>query len=155
LSEGRETLIPHRVPLTPGGDLVRHAVDRIASILDVDRRANQGREVLDRPWPVNISVPVTPMEYDALRFLSSLYPANPPEILRASLLPYLDPGTAPPPRREDGLEIERTARVALGLDEAEALRLKALADEQGVTLETYAVWAVWNALGPLMCVHRP
>lgn len=154
MAEGRETLIPPRVPLTPGGQVVRHAVDYMASILDVDRKANQGREAYDRSWPVNLSVPVTPMEYDALRFLSSLYPANPPEIMRASLLPYLDPGTAPPARRDDGQDMERTARVALGLDDDEAQRLEALAKENGVVPETYAVWAVWDALGPLMDIHR-
>ena len=135
--------------------MVRHAVDYMASILKVDRRTNQAREAFDREWPVNLSVPVTPMEYDALRFLSSLYPANPPEIMRASLLPYLDVGATPPVRRDDGMDMERTARVALGLDDDEAHRLEALARENGVAPERYAVWAVWDALGPLMDVHRP
>ncbi len=134
--------------------MVRHAVDYLASILDVDRRFNQGREAFDVAWPVNLSVPLTPTEYDALRFLASLYPANPSEIARASLLPYLDQGSGPPGRREDGLDMERTARVALGLDNDEAQRLEALAKKAGVEPETYALWAVWDALGPLMNVHR-
>jgi hypothetical protein len=95
------------------------------------------------------------MEYDTLRFLSSLYPANPPEIVRASLLPYLDAGTPPPARREDGQDTERTARVSLGLEEREMQRLTAVAGRAGVDPGTYAIWAMWDVLGPLMHVHKP
>ena len=138
-----------------GSDMVRHAIDRIAHLLDVDRRANQGREAFERGWPVVLSVPLTPTEYDALRFLSSLIPANPGEIARASLLPFLDPGSSPPLRRDDGLDLERTARVQLGLDAVEAARLDELAEGSGVDRETVARWALWDALGPLMLTRRP
>ena len=134
--------------------MVRHAVDYLASILDVDRRFNQGREAFDVAWPVNISVPLTPTEYDGLRFLASLYPANPSEIARASLLPYLDPGSGPPDRLEDGLDMERTSRVSIGLDEDEAERLERAAKGSGVEGETFARWAMWDSIGPLLEVHR-
>lgn len=151
----RETLIRRRVPHTPGIPVVRHAIDSLASILDVDRRYNQGREAFDMPRPVTLSVPLTPTEYDALRFLASLYPANPSEIARASLIPYLDPGSLAPDRRDDGKEMERTSRVAVGLDDDEAERLEGAARASGVESETFARWALWETLGPLLEVHRP
>ncbi len=135
--------------------MVRHAVDLVAQLLDVDRRTNQGREVFQRDWPVALPVPLTPMEFDALRFLSSLYPANPPEIVRAAVLPFLDPGSSPPGRREDGMDAERTARVTLGLDEDEGRTLGSLAAEAGVDEATFARWAMWESLGPLLQVSRP
>jgi hypothetical protein len=134
--------------------MVRHVVEYVSQLLDVDRRTNQGMGSFSRDWPVSLSVPLTPMEYDALRFLSSLYPANPPEIVRASVLPFLDPGSTPPRRLEDGLDMERTARVDLGLDHEEADRLGALASREGVAKETMAVWAMWESLGPLLDVPR-
>jgi hypothetical protein len=130
--------------------MVRHVVDLVTQMLDVDRRTNQGLGVYDREWPVSLSVPLTPMEYDALRFLSSLYPANPPEIARASVLPFLDPGSKPPRRRADGLDAERTARVSVGLEEDEASALEALAQVAGVGPEAMARWAMWDSLGPLL-----
>jgi hypothetical protein len=135
--------------------LVRHAIEYLRHLLDVDRRTALGRERLEVDRPVRLSVPVTPVEYDALRFLSSLYPANPSEIMRASLLRALDPGTAAPGRHDDGLAMERTARVELGLDEGEAERLGELASEGGTTPEEMARWAMVDALGPLLDVHRP
>lgn len=135
--------------------MVRHAVDYLASILDVDRRSNQGREAFDMPWSVNLSVPLTPTEYDALRFLASIYPANPPEIARASLLPYLDPGSPAPGHRDDGMDMERTSRVAVGLEDDEAQRLEGAARASGVERETFVRWALWDSLGPLLEVHRP
>lgn len=135
--------------------MVRHAIDLLASILKVDRRYNQAREVYDVPWPVNVSIPLTPTEYDGLRFLSSLYPANPSEIARASLLPYLDPGSSPPHLGEDGLDMERTSRVAIGLDDDEAERLEQAAKYLGVEEETFVGWAIWGSIGPLLEVHRP
>jgi len=134
--------------------VVRHAIDLLASILKVDRRYNQGREVFDVPWPVTISIPLTPMEYDALRFLASLYPANPSEIARASLLPYLDSGSIAPDRQDDGKDMERTSRVAVGLDEKEEQRLEMAAQTSGVDCETFVRWALWDSLGPLMNVSR-
>ncbi|NIP33911.1 MAG: hypothetical protein GWN18_03125 [Thermoplasmata archaeon] len=127
----------------------------MAQLLDVDRRSNQGREVYERDWPVCLPVPLTPMEFDALRFLSSLYPANPPEIVRAAVLPFLDPGSRLPGRREDGMDAERTARVTLGLDEDEGGALGSLAAEAGVDEATFARWAMWESLGPLLHVSRP
>ncbi len=135
--------------------MVRHAVSYLASILDVDRRYNQGREAYDMPRPVTLSVPLTPTEYDALRFLASLYPANPSEIARASLLPYLDPGSLAPDRRDDGMDMERTSRVAVGLDDDEKQRLQIAARTSGVESETFVRWALWDSLGPLLEVHRP
>ena len=135
--------------------MVRHAVDLLAQFLDVDRRTNQGRGVLEVDMPVRLPVPLTPTEYDVLRFLSSLYPANPGEIVRASVLPFLDPGSRPPRPIEDGMEGERTARVGLGLDRAEARALSGLAEDAGVSEETVVVRAMWDSLGPLMEASRP
>lgn len=135
--------------------MVRHAVDLVAKLLHVDRRTNQGRGVLEREWPVNLSVPLTPMEADALWFLSSLYPANPPEIARAAVLPFLDPGSEPPGRMDDGMDAERTCRVAVGLEDGEARALEGLAAGAGVGPERMALWAMWDTLGPLMEVSRP
>jgi hypothetical protein len=135
--------------------MVRHAVDLVAQLLDVDRRTTQGREAFDRDWPVVLSVPLTPMEADALRFLSSLYPANPAEIARAAVLPFLDPGSTPPRSREDGLGAELTARVDLGLDVYESEALTALADRSGIGPEAMARMAMWDSLGPLMDLPRP
>lgn len=135
--------------------MVRHAVDLLAQVLDVDRRTNQGRGVFGRDWPVSLSVPLTPMEYDALRFLSSLYPADPPEIVRAAVLPFLDPGSTPPAARDDGMEGERTARVSIGMEQFEASRLETLAKVSEVGPETVVVWALWDSLGPLIQVSRP
>ena len=135
--------------------MVRHVIEYLRHLLDVDRRTALGRERLDVDWPVRLSVPLTPVEYDALRFLSSLYPANPPEIMRASVLRALDPGAAAPGMHEDGLAMERTARVELGLDEGEAARLREIASEGGTTAEEVARWAMVDALGPLLDVHRP
>jgi hypothetical protein len=135
--------------------LVRHAMDLIAHVLDVDRRANQGRDELSRDWPVVLSVPLTPPEYDALRFLSSLYPANPREIVRACVLLYLDPGSPAPAIREDGLDRERTSRVELGLEDAESTRLEEIAGSAGVDAVKMVRWAVWETLGPLMETPRP
>jgi hypothetical protein len=138
-----------------GRTMVRHALDLLAHLLDVDRRTNQDREVLSRDWPVTLSVPLTPMESDALRFLSSLYPANPSEISRAALLPFLDPGSRPPRRRDDGLDGERTARVQMGLDEDEARVLETLSVTAGVGREAVVRWAIWDSLGPLLETGRP
>ncbi len=138
-----------------GRPMVRHAVDLVAQLLDVDRRTNQGRGVLERQWPVSLSVPLTPMEYDALRFLSSLYPANPPEIARAAVLPFLDPGSTPPGRRDDGMDAERTCRVTIGLEDVEARALEGLAAGKGVGSDRMALWAMWDTLGPLLEVSRP
>ncbi len=135
--------------------MVRHALDLLAQLLDVDRRTNQGREDYEREWPVTLSVPLTPMEADSLRFLSSLYPADPLEIARAAVLPFLDPGSRPPRRREDRLEGERTARVQLGLDEEEARALEVLSTGAGEARETVARWAMWDSLGPLLDASRP
>lgn len=135
--------------------MVRHVVDLLAQMLDVDRRTNQGRGAFALDYPVSFSVPLTPMEYDALRFLSSLYPADPMEIMRASVLPFLDPGSTPPVRRDDGMDAERTARVTLGMDDGEASALQGLASEEGVGPEMIAVWAMWDSLGPLLEVTRP
>ena len=135
--------------------MVRHAIEYVRHLLDVDRRTALGRERFDVEWPVRLSVPLTPVEYDALRFLSSLYPANPSEILRAALLPALDPGARAPGMRKDDLGMERTARVELGLEKGEAARLGELATEAGVAPEELARWAMVDALGPLLDVHRP
>lgn len=135
--------------------MVRHAVDLVAQLLDVDRRTNQGLGAFEREWPVELAVPLTPMEFDALRFLSSLYPANPREIARAAVLPFLDPGSTPPRPRGDRMEGERTARVTLGMDEGESEALGALAHEAGVDDGTMARWAMWDTLGPLLEVSRP
>jgi hypothetical protein len=135
--------------------MVRHAVDLVTQLLDVDRRTNQGREAFDRDWPVVLSVPLTPMEADALRFLSSLYPANPSEIARAAVLPFLDPGSIPPRARDDGLEAELTARVELGLETHESEALSALSDREGMGPKAMARMAMWDTLGPLMDVPRP
>ena len=134
--------------------MVRHALDLLAQLLNVDRRTNQGREVFDRDWPVILTVPLTPMEMDSLRFLSSLYPAHPSEIARAALLPFLDPGSSPPRRRDDGMDGERTARVQLGLDEMEARALETLSDGVGAGREAVARWAMWDSLGPLLDISR-
>jgi hypothetical protein len=123
-------------------------------MLDVDRRTNQGMGQFAHEFPVNLSIPMTPMEYDALRFLSSLYPANIEEILRASVLPFLDPGSAHPSRRDEGMDAERTARVALGMEDAEASALEGLAKEAGVGPERMALWAMWDSLGPLLEIRR-
>jgi hypothetical protein len=135
--------------------LVERAVGYLLGVLDVDRRKSLGRERYDREWPVRLSVPVTPVEYDALRFLSSLYPANPSEIMRASVLRALDDDGQTPGRHEDGLEGERTARVELCLEVGEAKRLSGIADVAGVSPEETARRAMRDALGPLMDTHRP
>ncbi len=155
IDQAFETLIADEDVCSSGRTMVRHAVDMLAQLLDVDRRTNQGMGSFDRDWPVSLSVPLTPIEYDALRFLSSLYPANPPEIARACLLPFLDPGSTPPSRRDDGLDTERTARVPLGLEVSESSRLEELAGTAGVGPETMARWAMWESLGSLLEVSRP
>jgi hypothetical protein len=134
--------------------MVRHVIDLVAQLLDVDRRTNQGREAFEREWPVVLSVPLSPMEADALRFLSSLYPANPAEIARAAVLPFLDPGSTPPRSRNDGLGAELTARVELGLETFESEALDSLADREGMGPEAMARMAMWDTLGPLMDVPR-
>lgn len=150
-----ETLIADGDVCLVGKTMVRHVVDMLAQLLDVDRRTNQGMGSFARDWPVSLSVPLTPIEYDALRFLASLYPANPPEIVRASLLPFLDAGSTPPSRRDDGLDTERTARVTLGLEEPESSRLEELARNAGVGPETMARWAMWESLDSLLEFSRP
>ena len=150
-----ETLIAGGDVCIFGRTMVRHVVDMLAQLLAVDRRTNLGMGSFDRDWPVNLSVPLTPIEYDALRFLASLYPANPPEIVRACLLPFLDAGSSPPSRRDDGLDTERTARVPLGLEESESSRLEELAGNAGVGPETMARWAMCESLGSLLDVSRP
>ena len=115
--------------------MARHAVDAVLHLLDVDRRTNQGRDRLSVERPVHMSIPLTPMEYDALRFLASLYPANPGEILRASVIRCLDRDASIPVGHLDGMEMERTARVDLGLEEDEAGRLREIAGEEGVSPE--------------------
>jgi len=135
--------------------MVRHVVDLLTGLLEADRRTNQGLGLLERDWPVRLRVPLTPLEFDALRFLSSLYPANPSEIARASVLPFLDEGSAPPARREDRLDGERTARVEVGLDRGEAVALERLADDAGVAPGALARWALRDTLGPLLEVPRP
>jgi hypothetical protein len=135
--------------------MVRHAVDLVAQLLDVDRRTNQGRAAFEREWPVVLSVPITPMEADALRFLSSLYPANPAEIVRAAVLPYLDPGSTPPRVGDDGLGTELTSRVELFMDTSESGALDALAEGASVDAVAMARAAMWGTLGPLLDVPRP
>ena len=135
--------------------MVRHVLDRVTHLLDMDRRATLGRERFDVDWPVTLSIPFTPIEYDALRFLSSLYPANPGEIVRAAVVPYLDPNASIPSQMDDGLERERTARVQLGLCDAEAERLNRMAHGVGVEPETLARWTVLETLGPLVEIPRP
>jgi len=142
-------------PWERGSAMVRHVVDLLKGLLDADRRTNQGLGALERDWPVRLQVPLTPVEYDALRFLSSLYPANPSEIARASVLPFLDDGSVPPARREDAMDGERTARVEIGMDSREAVAMDRLANDAGVTTGTLARWALWETLGPLMDVPRP
>ena len=138
-----------------GANVVERAVGYLLGILDVDRRRSLGRERYDRDWPVRLSVPITPVEYDALRFLSSLFPANPSEIIRASVLRALDPGAHTPGDHGDGLGMERTARVELCLEEDELERLVDIAKTAGVSPEEAARWAMRDALGPLMGTHRP
>jgi hypothetical protein len=134
--------------------LPKRAIEILLGILDTDRRTNQDRGKYERDWPVMLSVPLTPMEYDALRFLSSLYPANPGEIMRASVLRALDPGAPSPSGDADGKDMERTARVELGLDDDEMERLGRLAARIGSTPEETARWAMLDALGVLMDVPR-
>jgi hypothetical protein len=134
--------------------VVRKAVEYLIDIIDVDRRTNLDRGRYDRDWPVTLSVPVTPVEYDALRFLSSMYPANPSEIVRASVLRTLDPGAIVPSSGQDGLDKERTARVELNLEVEEARRLEDLAKGEGVVPEVMARWAMTEALGSLLDVPR-
>ena len=135
--------------------MVERAVGYLLGILDVDRRKSLGRERYDRDWPVRLSVPLTPVEYDALRFLSSLYPANPSEIIRASVLRALDPGASSPKDYEDEQGMERTARVELCLETGELERLVEIAKTAGVSPEEAARWVLRDALGPLMGTHRP
>lgn len=133
----------------------RKALEYIVGLLDVDRRASRDMERYERDWPVRIAVPVTPVEYDAVRFLASMYPANVPEIARACVLPFLDEGSTPPAARAGGLETEMTARLELRLDEEEAARLSGLSEAAGARPEQYARWAVLDSLGPLLRTHRP
>jgi hypothetical protein len=141
--------------IVQGANVVERAVRYLLGILDVDRRRSLGRERYDQDWPVRLSVPLTPVEYDALRFLSSLYPANPSEIIRASVLRALDPGARAPGDHGDGLGMERTARVELCLEEGELERLTKIARTADVSPEEAARWAMSDALGPLMGTHRP
>lgn len=136
--------------------MVRRALDLVLHVLDVDRHGSRGLERYDADWPVTLSVPLDPATYDAMRFLASLYPARPRDIVRAAVLRALDPGAwelghpalcAPP--------IERTARVELGLSREEDGTLERLAREAGVTKEELARGALEDALGPLLRVHRP
>jgi len=135
---------------------MRRTLESLLELLDVDRRASLGLERLDRRWPVVLSVSLDPATYDALRFLSSLYPASPRDILRASVLRALDPGAAPPrPPATAAPLSERTARLELGLERDEAERLGALAGEERVAPEELATWALHESLGPLLRAHRP
>jgi hypothetical protein len=134
---------------------VRQLVDSLVHLLDVDRRAALGLERYDVDWPVCLQVPLDPVAYDALRFLSSLYPARPADILRASVLPILDPGADPPEPRSGTPALERTARVELGLSLDENRRLAEHAATVDATPEDVARWALEDAMGPLMEVHRP
>jgi hypothetical protein len=134
---------------------VRRTLESILHVLDVDRHKTLGLERYDAEWPVVLSVPLDPASYDAMRFLASLYPARPKDIMRASVLRALDPGAVPLNEPRDGAPpSERTARVELGLtlDESEALgRMAATAR---VPPEELARWALEDALGPLLQVHR-
>ena len=149
--------ISRRSPIQgPEGPLLKRTLESLLGLLDVDRRATLGLDRLDADWPVVLSVPLDPATYDALRFLSSLYPASPRDILRASVLRALDPGAAPPRPPTDAAPLsERTARLELGLESAEAERLRALADAERVTPEELAVRALHESLGPLLRAHRP
>ncbi len=140
----------------PEGPGLRRTLESLLELLDVDRRATLGLERLDVDWPVVLSVPLDPATYDALRFLSSLYPASPRDILRASVLRALDPGSMPPPHPAGAAPMsERTARLELGLARDEAERLGAMADGKGITPEEMATWALHDALGPLLHAQRP
>jgi hypothetical protein len=138
------------------GPRLRRTLESLLELLDVDRRATLGLDRLDADWPVVLSVPLDPATYDALRFLSSLYPASPRDILRASVMRALDPGAAPPPSPTGAAPMsERTARLELGLEREEADRLRALADAERVTPEELALRALHESLGPLLRAHRP
>ncbi len=134
---------------------MRQLADSLVHLLDVDRRGALGLERYDVEWPVSLQVPLDPVAYDALRFLSSLYPARPPDILRACVLPVLDPGAEPPMPRPGTPALERTARVELGLSIEEHRRLGERAAASGAAPEDVARWALEDALGPLLEVHRP
>ena len=136
--------------------MVRRALDLVLHVLDVDRHISRGLERYDADWPVTLSVPLDPATYDALRFLASLYPARPRDIVRASVLRALDPGACELGHPAPGAPpIERTARVELGLSREEDGTLERLAREAGVAKEELARWALEDALGPLLRVHRP
>ena len=136
--------------------MVRRALDLVLHVLDVDRHASMGLERYEADWPVALSVPLDPATYDAMRFLASLYPARPRDIMRASVLRALDPGDEALQAPATGApSIERTARVELGLSREEDEALGRLAKEAGVTKEELAWWALEDALGPLLQVHRP
>ena len=135
--------------------MVRRALDLVLHVLDVDRHASLGLERYDADWPVALSVPLDPATYDAMRFLASLYPARPRDIVRASVLRALDPGAGMLEAPAVGVPpAERTARVELGLSREEDEALERLAREAGVTKEELAWWALEDALGPLLRVHR-
>jgi len=136
--------------------MVRRALDLVLHALDVDRHASLGLERYDAEWPVALSVPLDPTTYDAIRFLASLYPARPRDIMRASVIRALDPGAEPPGVPVTGApSVERTARVELGLSREEDEALGRLASEAGITKEELAWWALEDALGPLLRVRRP
>jgi len=138
------------------GPRLRRTLESLLELLDVDRRSSLGLERYDADWPVVLSVPMDPATYDALRFLSSLYPASPRDILRASVLRALDPGSPPPGIPPVPVPLsERTARLELGLRRDEAERFIKLARAEGVAPEELAVRALHGSLGPLLHVHRP
>ena len=133
----------------------RRVLEYVLGLLDVDRRASRGMERYERDWPVTLAVPVSPVEYDAVRFLASMYPANVPEIARACVLPFLDEGSKPPGALSGVSDLERTARLELCLEEGEAARLESLSAAAGAGPEQYARWAILDSLGPLLHAHRP
>ncbi len=135
---------------------MRRALESLLDLLDVDRRAALGLEALDVEFPVQVPVAMDPATYDAIRFLCSLYPSTPSEIVRACVLRHLDPG-APAPERPGGLVslADHTARVGLGLTEGEAHALDDLAKRCGVTAGEVSLWAIVGALGPLLDARRP
>jgi hypothetical protein len=141
---------------TAGAKALRRALESMLDLLKVDRRAALGLEGLDVRLPVQVPVAMDPGTYDAIRFLCSLYPSTPGDIVRACVLRTLDPGS-PAPERPDSLAAlpDRTARVGLGLTEGEARSLETMAARCGATAGEVALWAVIGSLGPLLEARRP